>query len=64
MPGAGVSLKTIDQLIPRLKVTEIHSSCSVVNEATDKRLLALGFAATGARRTDAATVRALKARLD
>jgi copper homeostasis protein len=63
MPGSGVSVATIDQLIPRLKITEIHSSCSIATEAADKRLLAFGFAAAGARRTDAATVRALKARL-
>ena len=63
MPGAGVSVTTIDQLLARLKITEIHSSCSVATETADKRLLALGFAAAGARRTDAATVRALKARL-
>jgi copper homeostasis protein len=64
MPGAGVNVTTIDQLIPRLKISEIHASCSVATETADKRLLTLGFAAAGARRTDAATVRALKARLD
>jgi copper homeostasis protein len=64
MPGSGVNGTTIDQLLPRLKIIEIHSSCSVATETADRRLRALGFAAAGARRTDAATVRALKARLD
>jgi copper homeostasis protein len=63
MPGAGVNAETIGRLTPRLDITEIHSSCSVATEAADRRLLALGFAAAGARRTDTATVRALKARL-
>lgn len=63
MPGSGVNVKTIGSLIPRLKITEIHASCSVAAEEADGRALALGFAVSGARRTDAATVRALKARL-
>jgi copper homeostasis protein len=64
MPGSGVNIGTIDQLVPRLRITEIHSSCSIPAETADKRLMALGFAAAGARRTEAATVRALKARLN
>jgi copper homeostasis protein len=61
MPGSGVSLQTIPRLLPRLAVTEIHASCSVAQAENDQRLLSLSFAAPTARRTDAATVRALKA---
>lgn len=61
MPGSGVTLATIGLLWPRLPVSEIHSSCSVTIGETDERLLALGFSTPSARRTDAATVKALKA---
>jgi copper homeostasis protein len=63
MPGAGVNVQTIDRLLPRLNIAEIHASCSVAARQPDERALALGFAVEGARRTDAATVRLLKARL-
>ena len=61
MPGSGVTLATIGQLWPRLPISEVHSSCAVTATETDERLLSLGFATPSARRTDAATVRALKA---
>ncbi|APG89519.1 copper homeostasis protein CutC [Sinorhizobium americanum] len=64
MPGSGVTVETIDQLMPRLCVIEVHSSCSVREPATDARMVEMGFAPAVARRTDAATVRAIKARLD
>lgn len=63
MPGAGVNLSTVDGLLSRLKVGEVHSSCSVDAEAGDARLVTLGFSAPSAKRTDAETVRAMKARL-
>lgn len=63
MPGSGVTLAAIDQLWPRLSITEVHSSCAIAMTETDERLLALGFATPMARRTDAATVQALKAHL-
>jgi copper homeostasis protein len=63
MPGSGINLQSVRQLLPRLAVTEIHSSCSVAEEERDPRLLALGFATPTSRRTDAATVRALKLRI-
>jgi copper homeostasis protein len=63
MPGAGVNAQTIDRLLPRLNIAEIHASCSVAASQPDECVLALGFAVEGARRTDAATVRLLKARL-
>ena len=63
MPGSGVTLKTLDTLLPRLAVTEVHSSCSVEMSARDPRLVSLGFVSASARRTDAGVVKALKARL-
>ncbi|MGY5780373.1 copper homeostasis protein CutC [Rhizobium sp. LEGMi135b] len=61
MPGSGVTLATVGQLWPRLKISEIHASCSATVLETDGRIIALGFSAPSVRRTDAATVRALKA---
>lgn len=63
MPGSGVTLQTVDGLLSRLSVTEVHSSCSVGQPAHDARLVSLGFVAPGARQTDAQVVRMLKARL-
>lgn len=61
MPGSGVTLATVGQLWPRLQISEIHSSCSAPVSETDERAITLGFSAPSARRTDAATVKALKA---
>lgn len=63
MPGSGVNVATVDRLVPRLAISEIHASCSVADPAADERLVALGFVTPGARRTDTATVAALKAKL-
>jgi len=61
MPGSGVTLATVGQLWPRLQIGEIHASCSTTAFETDERVIALGFSAPSVRRTDAATVKALKA---
>lgn len=63
MPGAGVDPGSIDAILSRLKVKEVHSSCSVDVEIRDPRLVALGFATRVVRKTDVATVRAMKAKL-
>ncbi|MDW5316714.1 copper homeostasis protein CutC [Rhizobium sp. PL01] len=63
LPGSGVTLKTVDALLSRLSVTEVHSSCSKEKPAHDARLVSLGFVSPGARQTDEQVVRALKARL-
>jgi copper homeostasis protein len=63
MPGSGVTLETIDGLLLRLSVNEVHSSCSIDQPAHDPRLVSLGFIAPSAKRTDADVVRQLKARL-
>lgn len=61
MPGSGVTLATVGQLWPRLRISEIHASCSATVAETDERVVALGFSTPSARRTDAAKVKALKA---
>ncbi|AYG67426.1 MULTISPECIES: copper homeostasis protein CutC [unclassified Rhizobium] len=61
MPGSGVTLATIGRLWPRLQISEIHASCSAAVTETDERVIALGFSTPSVRRTDAATVNALKA---
>jgi copper homeostasis protein len=61
MPGSGVTLATVGQLWPRLDIGEIHASCSASVSETDERIIALGFSTPSVRRTDAATVKALKA---
>lgn len=63
MPGSGVTLDTIDGLLSRLWVSEVHSSCSIDQPAQDQRQVSLGFIAPSAKNTNAEVVRALKARL-
>lgn len=63
MPGSGVTLETVDALLENLSVSEVHSSCSIREPAHDLRLVSMGFVAEDRRRTDVATVRAMKARL-
>lgn len=63
MPRSGVTPETIDGLLSRLAVSEVHSSCSIDQPAHDPRLVSLGFVAPSTRRTDASVVRKLKARL-
>ncbi|WP_104662421.1 copper homeostasis protein CutC [Ensifer adhaerens] len=63
MPGSGVTLDTVDGLLSRLTVVEVHSSCSIREPAQDQRLVEMGFVSADRRRTDAETVRAMKAKL-
>lgn len=63
MPGSGVTLDTVDALLDRLPVDDVHSSCSVREPAQDQRLVDMGFVSADRRRTDGATVRAMKAKL-
>ncbi len=63
MPGSGVTIDTINGLLERLAVREVHSSCSRSEPAKDDRLVSLGFVPPSARMTDEGLVRALKARL-
>lgn len=49
MPGGGVTLKNVGEVIRTLGITEVHSSCSTVSEPFDPRLVRFGFAATKMR---------------
>lgn len=59
MPGAGVSAATLPGLLARLAPAEVHASASLPDPATGA-IAAFGFQPPGAKRTDAATVAALK----
>ncbi|MBL0372311.1 copper homeostasis protein CutC [Rhizobium sp. KVB221] len=63
MPGAGINLKTIEAILARLDVTEVHSSCSANSAIADPRIVALGFSEPTVKVTDVKLVRALKTRL-
>jgi copper homeostasis protein len=63
MPGAGVTIDTIDTILERVKVKEVHSSCSSAVAVKDRQLVRLGFSFDVIKQTDIAVVRALKARL-
>ncbi len=63
MPGSGVTVDSVSDLLERLTISEVHSSCSRSEPAKDDRLVSLGFVPPSARMTDEGLVRALKARL-
>jgi copper homeostasis protein len=63
MPGSGVTPASIGQILDRLPVREVHGSLSTTVDETDDRVVSLGFSPHQTRRTDEATVRALKAAL-
>ncbi|WEZ82323.1 copper homeostasis protein CutC [Rhizobium sp. 32-5/1] len=63
MPGSGVTQTTVSDLLARLAVSEVHSSCSIGEPAEESRVVSLGFAPAVTRRTSAAVVAALKAQL-
>lgn len=62
MPGSGVSVETLPALAGALHLTEVHASCAkpVAGAATAR---ALGFVTGAEKRSDVATVVALKAAL-
>ncbi|NTJ44331.1 copper homeostasis protein CutC [Agrobacterium larrymoorei] len=61
MPGAGVNLQTLDNLL-QLDVLELHSSCST-SRFSESAAKSFGFAKEDEKRTDAAIVAAMKKRL-
>jgi copper homeostasis protein len=63
MPGSGINIGTIDEILAKLNVREIHSSCSVDADVADPQVVTLGFSAGAIKRTDADAVRKLKNRL-
>lgn len=60
MPGGGVRPQNASRLLAVPGIRELHASCSQA-AAGEARLVELGFATETSRRTDADTVRALKA---
>ncbi|PTL85913.1 copper homeostasis protein CutC [Vitiosangium sp. GDMCC 1.1324] len=64
MPGSGVRLDTVSELLAKTGAREVHASCSVSHESADPRVAALGWGSPLARRTDRATVEALRHRLN
>jgi copper homeostasis protein len=60
MPGSGINPQSVAALLPRLKIEEIHASCSLADAQSDQRMVSLGFSPPSSRRTDEAMVRRLK----
>lgn len=60
MPGGGVRPQNASRLLAVPGIRELHASCSQ-SGSSEARLVELGFATETSRRTDADTVRALKA---
>lgn len=63
MPGSGLNMSNVGKLVATLPVREVHASCSkdmACPEGPEKRL---GFTGNDVRKTDADTVRSLKAAL-
>ena len=60
MPGGGVRPQNASRLLAVPGIRELHASCSQA-AASEAHLVELGFATGTSRRTDADTVRALKA---
>lgn len=61
MPGGGITPENVTPILKRLRVRELHASCSVARPTADGRLVALGFAAPAERTTESEIVAALKA---
>lgn len=62
MPGGGVRPQNAARLLALPGIRELHASCSEAS-ASEARLVELGFSSETTRRTDADTVRALKAQM-
>jgi copper homeostasis protein len=64
MPGSGVSYRSVERLISRLEIHEVHGSCSIDVSELDAKVLAFGFAPANSRQTSSAEVAALRRVLD
>lgn len=60
MAGSGIRPATIDTLLDRLPLTQVHASCSAPARPADAAATRLGFANPTGRATSAAIVAALK----
>lgn len=62
MPGAGVRPQSVQTVLDRFPIREIHASCSAVPPYDPESMAAkLGFTGAGRKATDEAAVRELKA---
>lgn len=50
MPGGGITLRNVGEVIRSIGTSEIHSSCSVVRGKADAQLVRFGFAPDGPRK--------------
>lgn len=50
MPGGGINLRNVSEVIRSTGITEVHSSCSVVKGQADAQLVRFGFAPDGPRK--------------
>ncbi|WP_181706181.1 copper homeostasis protein CutC [Chthonobacter rhizosphaerae] len=64
MAGGGVRVETADLLVGRTGVRDVHASCSVPTTPGDPRVTALGWGPPLMRRTDRATVEAMRHKLN
>jgi copper homeostasis protein len=63
MPGAGVTIDTVDAILDHVAAKEIHSSCSSVVTVENEDLVRFGFSGSTHRQTDQALVKSLKIHL-
>ncbi|MBD8554092.1 copper homeostasis protein CutC [Rhizobium sp. CFBP 8762] len=63
MPGAGVTIETLPDILARVPVNEVHASCGVA-ATPQPNILRMGFALPSDRMTDEERVRTLKAALN
>lgn len=63
MPGSGVNIETIDRLLAKLDVSEVHSSCSSSVVSNNPAVVDFGFSGSTLKQTDATIVRAMKDRI-
>lgn len=64
MPGGGINLSTVEQVVRGTGVHEVHSSCRRPVEATDQKAIAFGFQAPVSYMTDIDIVRKMRGLLD
>ncbi len=50
MPGGGITLRNVGEIIRSIGITEIHSSCGALRPPPDERLVQFGFAPAGKRK--------------
>ncbi|MFB9951728.1 copper homeostasis protein CutC [Rhizobium puerariae] len=64
MPGGGINLSTVEQVVRGTGVHEVHSSCRRPVESRDERSIAFGFEAAVSHVTDRGIVCGMRSLLD